>query len=57
MSLVVVLFERILVFLEFTFWIRKGLSSSVMSFLAFVTLSFLNRGVRCLEASVVKAVV
>lgn len=42
------------VFLELASWIRKGLSLGVMLFLAFTTLSFLNRGAGYLEASLVK---
>lgn len=44
-------------FLEFTSWIRKGLSLGVMLFLAFTTLSFLNRGVGYLEGSLEKPVI
>ncbi|MFH0986037.1 MAG: hypothetical protein V1882_11010 [Candidatus Omnitrophota bacterium] len=42
------------VFVEFACWIRKGLSLGVMLFLAFTTLSFLNRGAGYLEASLAK---
>ena len=44
------------VFVELACWIRKGLSLGVMLFLAFTTLSFLNRGAGYLKALAVKAV-
>ena len=44
-------------FLDVAFWIKKGLGFGVMLFLAFTTLSFLNRGAGYLEASLEKPAV